>query len=259
MKLTPETLAELQAKNLPTMTAAEMGVESIGQTEQDKADAQAKIAELNAYLTAFLPIGEGKCIVCGTQQGGLLAAFTWGLAHGEGYCSSCGLSRARAALCRRLVSMRLYSPISPERINPKPKRDRTMSEKKETILQSLSIDLNPSYAPNPGQYSGSVCYVNGRGNEIKIQLDETVSQNLLAFLGPVLLQASAGLANQITASIGRSIEASKQYLIEANASQPVQVEAPAPAAEPADGEMSIEEQRRRHGPGFCPDEKWPAF
>lgn len=81
--------------------------------------------------------------------------------------------------------------------------------KKDTILRSLTIERNQSYEANPGQYKGKVKYECG-GSSIDICLDESVSQRLLAFLGPVLVQASAGLANQITGCLEQSLEASRQ-------------------------------------------------
>lgn len=90
-----------------------------------------------------------------------------------------------------------------------------MNEKtpKDTILKSLEISRNESYEPNPGMYKGKVTYV-AKGSSVTIALDERVSQNLLAFLGPVLVEASAGLAHQIThclqTSIGVGIEKRKE-------------------------------------------------
>jgi hypothetical protein len=88
---------------------------------------------------------------------------------------------------------------------------------KETILKSLTIERNSSYETNPGQYKGRVRFETG-SNSIEIQLDETVSQNLLAYLGPVLVKASAGLANQITNCLELSYEESKNKAIEAGVS-----------------------------------------
>ena len=49
---------------------------------------------LQGYFSRF--VKPGPCICCGAQQGakdildGLLnARFTWGIAHGEGFCSNC--------------------------------------------------------------------------------------------------------------------------------------------------------------------------
>ena len=49
---------------------------------------------IEEYLSHFAkPDDEGHCLKCGTVQGGLMAAilggFTYGLVHGEGYCSKC--------------------------------------------------------------------------------------------------------------------------------------------------------------------------
>jgi hypothetical protein len=46
------------------------------------------------YFSHFVvPEEEGKCLKCGTVQGGLMAAllggFTYDLQHGEGHCSKC--------------------------------------------------------------------------------------------------------------------------------------------------------------------------
>lgn len=55
----------------------------------------AEQAALDAYFTGFAkPVEGGKCISCGSVQGGLMAAvlgggFEYGIAHGEGRCSGC--------------------------------------------------------------------------------------------------------------------------------------------------------------------------
>lgn len=49
-------------------------------------------AAIEAYLKPFAkPNDEGKCLSCGTVQlmAALLGGFTYGLVHGEGYCSKC--------------------------------------------------------------------------------------------------------------------------------------------------------------------------
>jgi hypothetical protein len=47
--------------------------------------------ELDAYLKAFLPPNKDrKCVNCGLTLGGLVGRFTYGICHGEGYCSECG-------------------------------------------------------------------------------------------------------------------------------------------------------------------------
>jgi hypothetical protein len=60
-----------------------------------KGDCDAETRQLiENYLEPFAkPADEGKCLKCGTVQGGLMAAilggFTYGLQHGEGRCSKC--------------------------------------------------------------------------------------------------------------------------------------------------------------------------
>jgi len=57
----------------------------------------AEVMELiDKYLAGFAQPAEGmKCLKCGTVQTGFLSAamgtgFQWGIAHGEGACSTCG-------------------------------------------------------------------------------------------------------------------------------------------------------------------------
>lgn len=83
-------LPALKAKNLPHckwedfLTAKGEGLAP----EEKKA--------LDEYLYAFLPPAkESACINCEVKQGGWAAAitgqgFTYGLAHGEGFCGTCG-------------------------------------------------------------------------------------------------------------------------------------------------------------------------
>lgn len=47
--------------------------------------------QLNDYLAVFLPPNKDlKCVNCDRQQGGMFGCFTYGIAHGEGYCAECG-------------------------------------------------------------------------------------------------------------------------------------------------------------------------
>ena len=79
------TLEEMQARNLPRCTAADIfsGLDTVGQTER---------AALDEYLSDFLPPSKG-CVCCDTAQAGLMGilcgGFTWGLIHGEGFCATC--------------------------------------------------------------------------------------------------------------------------------------------------------------------------
>lgn len=98
VKFNAQKLAELQAQNLPTLTAAVVNPTiPEGATPEEIAKSKGLIAELDAYFSAFTPMKEGNlCICCGTPQGAsnvvdafFKAGFTWGLAHGEGFCRKC--------------------------------------------------------------------------------------------------------------------------------------------------------------------------
>lgn len=59
-------------------TIEDIGLEITGE------DAPPIIDAINKYLADFA----GKvCPKCGSKLGGMFGAFTWGLAHGEGYCT----------------------------------------------------------------------------------------------------------------------------------------------------------------------------
>lgn len=54
------------------------------------------VEDLTAYFARFAKPEWGdtpsvgcKCIKCGNYLSGFLGTFTWGLCHGEGFCSSC--------------------------------------------------------------------------------------------------------------------------------------------------------------------------
>jgi hypothetical protein len=102
------SIEEMQAKNLPSldwrtmMKSSEPG-KTVEEVVREDAAAEGKnpdevIAALDAYFAPFTPMVDGsKCVGCDKTQGGDifeaalgLACFTWGLAHGEGYCSNCG-------------------------------------------------------------------------------------------------------------------------------------------------------------------------
>ncbi len=42
------------------------------------------------FLAPRALAGKLLCVGCGSELAGLFGAFTWSLAHGEGYCSGCG-------------------------------------------------------------------------------------------------------------------------------------------------------------------------
>lgn len=81
-------LKAIQAKGLPHATFADVFTVNEGETADP-----AIVAELDKYLAHFTP---GPCPGCGAPLTGDLihqfigaATFTWGLAHGEGFCSKC--------------------------------------------------------------------------------------------------------------------------------------------------------------------------
>ena len=81
-----EALSALKARSLPRCTADSV----VKPTEGSNPDEAAKlIAEVDKYLTAFLPYSN-DCVCCGTKLCGLMVGtFTWGLANGEGFCGRC--------------------------------------------------------------------------------------------------------------------------------------------------------------------------
>jgi hypothetical protein len=92
-RMTRERLAELKAANLPIMRATD-----VADIKEQGEEATKAMAILDDYLKIFVkPDEHGKCICCGARQGAknivdaMLegAAFKWGLAHGEGFCSRC--------------------------------------------------------------------------------------------------------------------------------------------------------------------------
>lgn len=91
MKFNRERLAELQASNLPRMTAKD-----IVEIKEPSPEADAQFDLIDGYVKGFVKT-DGTCVCCGAQQGGdVMAAllgtarFKWGIAHGEGFCSACG-------------------------------------------------------------------------------------------------------------------------------------------------------------------------
>lgn len=78
-------LAKLKALNLPRLTATEVF------SANDDAAAADRDKYLDAYMAGFLPPAtDWKCIGCDTKLTGIFGSFTFGLAHGEGHCASCG-------------------------------------------------------------------------------------------------------------------------------------------------------------------------
>lgn len=91
-----EELARLKALNLARATPEVWGVNiPEGASESERAEGERLIGVIAEYLKQFVPPSD--CICCGKPLGakdaihGLLggATFTWGIAHGEGFCSHC--------------------------------------------------------------------------------------------------------------------------------------------------------------------------
>lgn len=68
-------------------------------------------------------------------------------------------------------------------------------------LSDLQIQLQPSWAPNAGQYVCTVKYEEGQSNEVKLVLDPEISMQLLRFIGPAITAAAAAASRQIEANI----------------------------------------------------------
>ncbi len=90
-RLTQSDLTAIRRRALPRMKASDIAEAKPGR----ETDAATHLAALDEYLSHFVAPGDGKCISCGEPQGGFAAGlmgtgFTWGLAHGEGHCGTCG-------------------------------------------------------------------------------------------------------------------------------------------------------------------------
>jgi len=83
------TLAQMQELNLPRMQAAD-----IASPKEGVEPPAWYPTKLDEYLSHFLkPQPKFECVRCETPQTGFMGAmfggFTWGLAHGEGFCETC--------------------------------------------------------------------------------------------------------------------------------------------------------------------------
>lgn len=102
-KLTTLSLMAIKERNLPHYTAMDFFVRE--EPAEDLEVQNAAIAAADKYLHAFVKSDTGGCVCCGKPQGhkngskfadaiadSLLFSpqFVWGLAHGEGYCATCG-------------------------------------------------------------------------------------------------------------------------------------------------------------------------
>lgn len=87
--------------------------------------------------------------------------------------------------------------------------------KTELIMRELTLRRNQTYEKNAGKYTGSIQY-EGAGGTHTLTLDEVISERVLAFIGPVICEAAAMVAEETKKNIARSIEAlDNQRAIEA--------------------------------------------
>jgi hypothetical protein len=79
----------LPARTFRRATAADIGLRlRDGAAEDEMRGAFATLRSVDRYLSAFCP--DEKCLSCGATLAGMFGSFTWGLTHGEGFCSNCG-------------------------------------------------------------------------------------------------------------------------------------------------------------------------
>lgn len=90
-------LQRLKDANLPRMSWRDVLTVKEGEALPE-ADEKA----LTEYFAHFVKTEDGKCVCCGERQGGGFdeaikgmlgisggSRFTWGIVHGEGFCSAC--------------------------------------------------------------------------------------------------------------------------------------------------------------------------
>ena len=132
---TLKSLEQLQAENLPRCDWRSFLKIEGGELSADE------VAALDAHFAHFLP--PGMCCKCGAQQGASdvmqaflgIAKFTWGIQHGEGFCSTKGCGWPARALhydigpIKRLELILQYhpaecSPREPVESEPLTRRQR---------------------------------------------------------------------------------------------------------------------------------------
>lgn len=77
-------------------------------------------------------------------------------------------------------------------------------------LRSLEIKLQPSYAANAGKYLAEIEYETGSKDSVKLVLDPGISQDLLAYIGPVIATFATRSAQELQRSILASVQEAKQ-------------------------------------------------
>ncbi len=73
-------------------------------------------------------------------------------------------------------------------------------------METLHIRRRASYEDNAGKYTAEINYSSGTSKHT-LTLDEIISERVLAFIGPVICEAAAIVAEEAKKNIGRAIEA----------------------------------------------------
>lgn len=130
--LNDKSLIALRAQNYEHSTSDHIleGLEDVLAENMEK---------LENYFSNFLTPRE-NCVLCGESLLGLLGSFTWGLAHGEGFCYKCGYParayhRDVAGVIDFLNLILQYHPdaleTKAERMEREEKEEREEREEKE--------------------------------------------------------------------------------------------------------------------------------
>ncbi len=87
-------------KTVSYCTAIDSGVNITAQSPEGEAEATSLMKCLDEYFKQFSApvvldegnalLGGQRCLNCDAVLSGVLGSFQWGIAHGEGTCSSCG-------------------------------------------------------------------------------------------------------------------------------------------------------------------------
>jgi hypothetical protein len=85
-----QALVALQGRDIPRVRAAQY----FSKDADAGVAADEQIARWDAYFASFAKLPDAKCLCCGVSLRcalgiGIFGGFEWGLAHGEGHCSSC--------------------------------------------------------------------------------------------------------------------------------------------------------------------------
>jgi hypothetical protein len=74
-------------------------------------------------------------------------------------------------------------------------------------LESLQIQLEPSYSDQAGQYTGRVTFENERKGVVKLSLSPELSNRILAVVADELVATSRMVAMELTAQCIESVAA----------------------------------------------------